>query len=138
MRFRRSGIIWECERLWTKIVFARDYHRCQACGEYGTDSCHLFGRVNWKVKFDPDLGATLCRDHHRLLDDGDIIESLEIFERITARIQDSNRKETILTLYHAGPQPPLTEKANFQEIRTRLRRQLREAEDMAAMNFDVQ
>ena len=137
MRYRRLSIISECETLWAKIVKVRDFGRCQVCGRAGSDSMHLFGRENWKVKFDPDLGACGCREHHTKLDKGSPEEKEEMFEKIISHIRNG-RLETILTLRAAGKQPPLQEKPKFQEIRARLRIQLKEAEDLAAMNFDIE
>jgi hypothetical protein len=137
VRFRREGIIFECETLWANIVKVRDFGRCQVCGLSGSDAAHLFGRENWVVKFDPDLGACLCTGDHYGFDKGPPDVKEEIFEKIIART-DGRRRQAILRIRNSGKLPILTEKAKYGEIRAKLRIQLREAEETAEMNYDIE
>jgi hypothetical protein len=63
---KRSKIIKDCDKLWSKVVRQRDGNECVIEGCHA-DSCHahhIFSRKNISVRFDISNGISLCFKHH--------------------------------------------------------------------------
>jgi hypothetical protein len=63
---KRSKIIKDCDKLWSKVVRQRDGNECVIEGCHA-DSCHahhVFSRKNISVRFDISNGISLCFKHH--------------------------------------------------------------------------
>ncbi len=56
----------ELDTLWSKAVKLRAGGRCEICGkEYGINSHHVIGRVNYNLRWDLRNGVALCISHHK-------------------------------------------------------------------------
>jgi hypothetical protein len=56
----------ECDKLWSKVILARDKHKCQYCGREGNNPHHIYTRSRLNTRFDLDNGICLCALHHTL------------------------------------------------------------------------
>ena len=67
--------------LWEKIVKQRAGYKCERCGKHlFLNAHHIYGRTNYKVRYDIENGACLCPGHHTLNKDAAHNAPLEFIE----------------------------------------------------------
>jgi hypothetical protein len=50
-------------KLWGMYIHRRD-EVCQVCGGYPANAHHVVGKMNYRLRFEPDNGILLCPKHH--------------------------------------------------------------------------
>ncbi len=100
-RAKRDGPI-----LWSKVVRARDGHRCVMCGRTDTLAAHhwlFFKSHSVRLALEPDNGVTLCYSDHilKLHRRGDADFVLRLFEKMVAIVGT----ETIQEMRRLGNNP---------------------------------
>lgn len=67
MAKKRKSDLKICDELWSKLVKARAWFRCEYCGKTNyLNSHHIFTRNNYSTRFDLDNGICLCSWHHTM------------------------------------------------------------------------
>ena len=72
---RLDRLVRECDRLWRRAIMVRAGGHCEMCGAPTPadlaaggliiiDACHIIGRSDWSVRWDPRNGVAGCRRCH--------------------------------------------------------------------------
>ncbi len=119
------------EKLWSRAVLARDMHTCQVCGSPGHDPHHIWpkSRPNWKIRYDPDFGVTLCRRDHDIAG----VNHSWLLDKIACRLTD-DRLSKICGMNKVLPK----EKLDVAAMAVALKALVEHYEELEEMNKDCE
>lgn len=65
-RRTQKSVRASCDRLWSQLVRARAGHVCERCDRFSDrlEAHHAYGRANYRLRFEPRNGVSLCFKCH--------------------------------------------------------------------------